>query len=38
MLRVTDPAGACTYLNARWSEFTGQAQDEGLGHGWIRVV
>ncbi len=35
MMWVTDEAGACTYLNRRWYEFTGQAADEALGYGWL---
>ncbi|HVH13250.1 MAG TPA: response regulator, partial [Longimicrobium sp.] len=35
MIWVTDPAGNCTYLNARWYEFTGQTPETALGLGWI---
>ena len=38
MLWVTDGAGICTHLNARWFEFTGQARDAGLGTGWLDAV
>jgi PAS domain S-box-containing protein len=38
MLWVTDAAGMCTYLNARWYEFTGQTPEEGLGYGWLEAV
>ena len=38
MIWVTDPSGACTYLNRQWSEFTGQPDGMGLGHGWIQAV
>ena len=38
MVWVTDPAGACTYLNRRWYAFTGQTEAEGLGFGWLRAV
>lgn len=35
MVWTTDPSGYCTYLNARWCEFTGQSREEGLGFGWL---
>ncbi|TAJ85392.1 PAS domain S-box protein [Reyranella sp.] len=35
MMWVTDPSGYCTYLNARWYEFTGQTQKEAEGFGWL---
>ncbi len=38
MLWVTDPAGACVYLNRQWFEYTGQARDAGLGLGWLDVL
>jgi PAS domain S-box-containing protein len=38
MLWVTDPEGYCTYLNARWYEFTGQTEAEALGLGWTTAV
>jgi PAS domain S-box-containing protein len=38
MMWVTDAAGHCTYLNRRWSEFTGQGETEGLGLGWVDAV
>ena len=37
-LWVTNPAGACTYLNARWYAITGQTHAEGLGLGWTHAV
>jgi PAS domain S-box-containing protein len=37
-LWVTNPAGECTYLNARWYATTGQTQAEGLGLGWTNAV
>lgn len=37
-LWVTDAAGECTYLNARWYAITGQTPPEGLGLGWTRAV
>jgi PAS domain S-box-containing protein len=30
---VTDETGACTYLNRRWTELTGQTLDQALGLG-----
>ena len=38
MMWVTDPTGYCTYLNARWYEFTGQAPRAGEGYGWLDAV
>ncbi|GAA4367861.1 hypothetical protein GCM10023185_40110 [Hymenobacter saemangeumensis] len=38
MLWVTDPAGACTYLNQPWYATTGQTPAEGLGLGWTTAV
>jgi PAS domain S-box-containing protein len=38
MMWVTDPSGFCTYLNARWYEFTGQTLREGEGYGWLDAV
>jgi PAS domain S-box-containing protein len=35
MMWVTDPRGSCTYLNRKWYEFTGQAEEEALGYGWL---
>jgi PAS domain S-box-containing protein len=35
MIWVTDPDGACTYLNRRWYEFTGQSEEDALGLGWL---
>ncbi|WP_426062216.1 PAS domain-containing protein, partial [Hymenobacter sp. B1770] len=37
-LWVTNSAGECTYLNARWYATTGQTQAEGLGLGWTNAV
>jgi PAS domain S-box-containing protein len=33
MMWMTDPAGALTYLNRGWSEFTGQTAEAALGFG-----
>ena len=38
MMWVTDPTGYCTYLNARWYEFTGQEPGKGEGYGWLDAV
>jgi len=38
MLWVTNPAGACTYLNQPWYEYTGQTEAEALGFGWLNAV
>jgi PAS domain S-box-containing protein len=38
MLWVTDESGACTYINRRWCEFTGQAPEQGAGLGWLQAV
>ncbi len=35
MIWVADPSGACTYLNRRWYEFTGQTRAEAEGFGWL---
>ena len=34
MLWVTDPNGACVYLNRSWFEYTGQHREAALGDGW----
>ncbi|WP_337176706.1 PAS domain S-box protein [Paludisphaera sp.] len=38
MLWVTDPSGATTFMSRAWGEFTGQAEGEGLGFGWLDAV
>lgn len=38
MMWVTDPSGACTYLNRPWFEFTGQTPEEAQGLGWLDVT
>ncbi|HEX8401889.1 MAG TPA: PAS domain S-box protein [Allosphingosinicella sp.] len=38
MMWVTDPNGQCTYLNARWYEYTGQRPGAGEGLGWLDAV
>lgn len=34
-LWITNADGACVYLNQAWCEFTGQAEADGLGTGWL---
>lgn len=38
MMWVTDPDGACTYLNRSWYDYTGQAPRAGEGLGWLDAV
>lgn len=38
MMWVTDPDGACIYLNTRWYEFTGQTPTEAAGFGWLEAT
>jgi PAS domain S-box-containing protein len=38
MLWVTEPDGACTFLNRAWLDFTGQRLEQGLGFGWLEAV
>ena len=38
MLCVTDSSGACTHLNQRWVDFTGQTAEQGRGRGWLEAV
>lgn len=38
MVWLTDPDGACTYLNSRWFEYTGQTEAEAAGFGWLDAV
>ena len=38
MIWLTDPTGYCTYLNRRWYEYTGQAEGQGEGSGWLDAV
>jgi PAS domain S-box-containing protein len=35
MMWVVDEAGACTYLNTKWYDFTGQSQEQAEGFGWL---
>jgi PAS domain S-box-containing protein len=38
MVWVTDPTGACTFLNQTWYDFTGQTPETGQGYGWLEAV
>ena len=38
MMWLTDASGRCTYLNRRWHGFTGQAEEDALGFGWLDAV
>lgn len=38
MLWITDVGGRCSFLSARWYEFTGQTEGDGLDQGWLDVV
>ncbi|WP_258045526.1 sensor histidine kinase [Mesorhizobium sp. NBSH29] len=38
MMWVTEPDGACTYINRAWYEFTGQSVDEAKGFGWLTAT
>ncbi|HZJ52672.1 MAG TPA: PAS domain-containing protein [Myxococcaceae bacterium] len=38
MLWVTDPSGACVYLNRQWFEYTGQPRNAVLGEGWLGAL
>ncbi|MCE1189323.1 MAG: PAS domain S-box protein [Ignavibacteria bacterium] len=34
----TDPSGATTYVNPKWSELSGLSSREAMGDGWLRAV
>jgi PAS domain S-box-containing protein len=38
VLWTTDADGRCVYLSRAWFELTGQAEDAGLGKGWLEMV
>jgi PAS domain S-box-containing protein len=38
MIWMSDPEGACIFLNRCWSEYTGISLREGLGGGWVNPV
>ena len=35
---VSDPAGRCLYVNARWCELAGLTDEEALGDGWSHAL
>lgn len=35
---LTEPGGACVYLNRRWRDLTGQSEVEALGYGWLDAI
>ena len=37
-LYQSDAAGACVYVNDRWSQLAGMAADEAMGRGWVHAV
>ena len=38
MIWVTDPTGACSYVNERWCDFTGTPPEESFDFGWLDSV
>lgn len=38
MIWVTEPDGACSFLNESWYTFTGQTPETALGFGWLEAV
>ena len=34
----TDAAGACTFVNERWTEISGLTLEDALGEGWVRAL
>lgn len=38
LLWVTDQDGSCTFLSYGWYEYTGQAEEDGLGVGWLSMI
>ena len=38
MIWVTDPAGACNYVNERWCDFTGTSPEQSFDFGWLDSV
>ncbi|MEC5387878.1 ATP-binding protein [Uliginosibacterium sp. H3] len=38
LTRLSDEQGVYRFFNDRWLRFTGRAQDEELGNGWLRSV
>ena len=38
IIYLADENGQITYLNSKWTEFTGQPVDQGYGKGWINFI
>ena len=38
MIWVTDPTGACSYVNERWCDFTGTPPEKNFDFGWLDSV
>ena len=38
MIWVTDPTGACSYVNERWCDFTGTPPERNFDFGWLDSV
>jgi PAS domain S-box-containing protein len=38
LVRLATADGHCTYVNGRWTEFTGQPRESALGYGWLDAV
>ncbi|APR74880.1 Chemotaxis protein methyltransferase CheR [Minicystis rosea] len=38
MIWLSDPSGACEYVNATWARLTRQTSSQSLGDGWLDVV
>jgi PAS domain S-box-containing protein len=38
ILWVADARGECTYVNQSWFEFSGQTQEQALGHGFLTAL
>ena len=38
IIYLADENGLITYLNSKWTEFTGQPVDQGYGKGWINFI
>lgn len=38
MIWMTDISGACTYVNKKWLDYTGQTFEEGLQSGWMEAI
>ena len=38
MIWVTDPTGACNYVNERWCDFTGTPPEKSFDFGWLDSV